>query len=93
MKFVILPVIIRATGIVTKGLKEDLEAIPGKHSIDSLHNTAVLGTSHRGWKVQQSNLEPQQLGSTLVQSHTGEKRHVKIDSIIIIIIIIIHQKA
>ena len=58
MKFVILPVIIRATGIVTKGLKEDLEAIPGKHSIDSLHNTAVLGTSHRGWKVQQSNLEP-----------------------------------
>jgi hypothetical protein len=40
------PVIIGATGIVTKVLKKDLEAVPGKHSVDSLHKTAVLGTSH-----------------------------------------------
>ena len=26
-------------------LKEKLEAIPGKHSIDSLQKTAILGTS------------------------------------------------
>jgi len=32
----ILPVIIGATGIVAKGLKKDLEAIPGKPSIASL---------------------------------------------------------
>jgi hypothetical protein len=29
-------VIIGATGIVTKDLRKNLEAIPGKHSIDSL---------------------------------------------------------
>jgi hypothetical protein len=27
-------------------LRKNLEAIPGKHSIDSLRNTAILGTSH-----------------------------------------------
>jgi hypothetical protein len=46
MKCLIIPVIIGATGIVTKGLRKNLEAIPGKLSIDSLEKTAVLGTSH-----------------------------------------------
>ena len=27
-------------------LRENLEAAPGKHSIDSLQKTAILGTSH-----------------------------------------------
>jgi hypothetical protein len=35
MKCMIMLVIIGANGIVTKGLKENLEAIPVKHSIDS----------------------------------------------------------
>ena len=46
MKWFIIPVIIGATGIVTKGVKKNLEAIAAKHSIDSLQKTAVLGTSH-----------------------------------------------
>jgi hypothetical protein len=50
----IKPVIIRATGIVTRSLKKNLEAIPGKHSIDSLQKTAILGTSHIKRKVLQS---------------------------------------
>ena len=54
MKCMIRPVIIRATGIVINGLKKDLEAIPGKHSIASLQNRAVLGTSHIMRKVLQS---------------------------------------
>ena len=33
--------------------KEKLEAVPGKHSIDSLQKTAILGTSHRIRKVLQ----------------------------------------
>jgi hypothetical protein len=57
MKCMIIPVIIGATGIVTKGLKKNLEAIPGKHSIDSLQTTAILGTSHVIQKVLQSELE------------------------------------
>ena len=43
MKCMIIPVITGATGI---GLKKNLEAIPGKYSIDSLQKTAVLETPH-----------------------------------------------
>jgi hypothetical protein len=44
LKCRITPVIIGATGKVTKSLKKNLEAIPGKHSIDSLQKRAILGT-------------------------------------------------
>jgi len=53
LKCTIIPVIIGATGIVTRSLKENLEAVPGKHSIDSLQKTAILGTSHIIRKVLQ----------------------------------------
>ena len=46
LKCTVVPVIIGATGIVTRGLRENLGAVPGKHSIDSLQKTAILGTSH-----------------------------------------------
>jgi hypothetical protein len=54
MKCFVTPVIIEATGIVTKGLKKYLETVPGKHSIYSLQKTAALGTSHIIRKVLQS---------------------------------------
>jgi hypothetical protein len=54
MKFMIIPVIIGATGIVKKGLQKNVEAIPGKYSIDSLQKIAILGTSHIIQKVLQS---------------------------------------
>jgi len=44
MKCVTVPVITGATGTVTKGLRKNLEVIPGKYSIDALQKTAVLGT-------------------------------------------------
>jgi hypothetical protein len=50
----IIPVIIGATGIVTDSLKKNLDAIPGKHTIDSLQRTAKLGTAHVIRKVLQS---------------------------------------
>ena len=46
MKCTVIPVIIGTTGIVTRSLRKNLEAVPGKHSIDSLQKTAILGTSH-----------------------------------------------
>jgi hypothetical protein len=46
LKCTVIPVIIGVTGIVTKSLRKNLQATPGKHSIDSLQNTAILGTSH-----------------------------------------------
>ena len=53
LKCTIIPVITGATGIVTRSLRKNLEAVPGKHSIDSLRNTAMLGTSHIIRKVMQ----------------------------------------
>jgi hypothetical protein len=47
LKGTIIPIIIGATGIVTRSLRENLEDIPGKHSIDS------LGTSHTTRKLLQ----------------------------------------
>jgi hypothetical protein len=41
------------TGIVTRSLRKNLKAVPGKHSIDSLQKTATLGTSHIIRKVLQ----------------------------------------
>ena len=53
LKCTIIPVIIGATGIVTRSFRKNLEAVPGKHSIDSLQKTAILGTSHIIRKVLQ----------------------------------------
>jgi hypothetical protein len=53
LKCTIMPVIIGATGIVTRSLRKNLDAVPGKHSIDSLQKRAILGTSHIIWKVLQ----------------------------------------
>jgi hypothetical protein len=46
LKCTIIPEITGDTGIVTRSVRKNLEAVPGKHSIDSLQNTAVLGTSY-----------------------------------------------
>ena len=53
LKFTIIPVIIGATGIVTRSLRKNLEAVPRKHSIGSLQKTAILETSHIIRKVLQ----------------------------------------
>ena len=42
LKCTIVSVIIGATGIVKRSLRKNFEAVPGKHSIDSLQKTAIL---------------------------------------------------
>jgi len=46
LKCTIVPVIIRATGIVTRSLGKNLEAVPGKHSIDSQQQKIQLYLEH-----------------------------------------------
>jgi hypothetical protein len=53
LKCMIIPVIIGATEIVTRSLRKNLEAMPGKQSVESLQKTAILGTSHIIWKILQ----------------------------------------
>jgi hypothetical protein len=53
MKCSVMPVAIGATGTINRGLRKYLQEIPGKHSIDSLQKTAILGTLHILRKVLQ----------------------------------------
>ena len=46
LKRTIITAVIEATGRVTRSLRENLKAVPGKHSLDSLQKAAILGTSH-----------------------------------------------
>ena len=54
LKCKIIPVIIGATGIVTKVLRKNLKIITGKRSLVSLQKTAILGPSHMIRKLLQS---------------------------------------
>jgi hypothetical protein len=44
MRCFVIPVITGATGIVTKGLREYPETMPGQHSIDSIQKAVMLST-------------------------------------------------
>jgi hypothetical protein len=41
------PVTIRATGTISKTLRQYLNNIPGKHEIKELQKTAILDTAHK----------------------------------------------
>ena len=41
-----IPVIIGATGTISKPFRKYVSNIPGKHEVKELHKTAILGTAH-----------------------------------------------
>jgi hypothetical protein len=51
MKTNMIPVIIGATGTISKTLRQYLSHIPGKHEIKELRKTAILDTAQILWKV------------------------------------------
>lgn len=86
----IVPVIIGDNGIVTN-FKKNLEALPRKHSIDSLLKTAVLETSHIIWKVQQSEARSVSCGDhRWFRRSTWEKTSVTRDNGTIVSISVPH---
>jgi hypothetical protein len=42
----VTPVIIGATGTISKSFRKYLSSVPGQHDIKELQKTAVLGTAH-----------------------------------------------
>jgi hypothetical protein len=46
VKTKVAPVIIGATGTISKSFRKYLSSIPGKHDIQELQKTAILGTAH-----------------------------------------------
>jgi Sec-independent protein translocase protein TatA len=43
----VIPVIIGATGTISKSLRQYLSNVPGKGEIRELQTTAILGTAHK----------------------------------------------
>jgi len=46
VKTKVIPVIIGATGTISKSFREYVSNIPGKHEVKELQKTAILGTAH-----------------------------------------------
>ena len=46
IKTQVIPVIIGATGTVSKSFRKYVSNIPGKHEVKELQKTAILGTAH-----------------------------------------------
>jgi hypothetical protein len=42
----VIPVIIGATGTISKSFKKYVSTIPGNHEVKELQKTAILGTAH-----------------------------------------------
>jgi hypothetical protein len=46
VKTKVTPVIIAATGTISKSFRKYLSSVPGKHDIKEIQKTAILGTAH-----------------------------------------------
>ena len=46
VKTKVIPVIIGATGIISKSFRKYVSNIPGKHEVKELQKTAILGTAN-----------------------------------------------
>jgi len=46
VKTKVIPVIIGATGTISKSFRKHMSNIPGKHEAKGLQKTAILGTAH-----------------------------------------------
>jgi hypothetical protein len=78
MKCFIIPVITGATGFVTRRLKNYLETIPGKHSMDSLQkNSCTRNITRYKESATIRNLKPECWGSPLVQEEKYQEKPVK----------------
>jgi hypothetical protein len=51
LKTKLIPVIIGATGTISKPFRKYTSNIPGNHEVKELQKTAILGTAHILWKV------------------------------------------
>jgi hypothetical protein len=43
----VIPVIIEATGTISKSFRKYVSSIPGNHEVRELQKTAILGTAHK----------------------------------------------
>ena len=46
VKIKVIPIIIGATGTISKSFRKNVSNIPGNHEVKELQKTAILGTAH-----------------------------------------------
>jgi hypothetical protein len=51
VKTKVIPIIIGATGTISKSFRKYVSNIPGNYKVKELQKTAILGTAHILWKV------------------------------------------
>ena len=51
VKTKVIPVIIGATGTISRSFRKYVRIILGKHEVKEIQKTAILGTAHILWKV------------------------------------------
>jgi hypothetical protein len=61
----VIRVIIGATGTISKSFRKYVSDIPGNHDVREVQTTAILGTAHILWGVQEA------MTLTTENSHTG----------------------
>jgi hypothetical protein len=69
-----IPVIIRATGTISKSFRKYVKLIPGKHEVKELQKTAILGTAHILRKVLTSNYNRVKAGSSVIGTINSNNR-------------------
>ena len=57
---IIIPVIIGATGTISKSFRKYVSDIPGNHDVKELQKTAILGTAHIRCTSESANVKEQQ---------------------------------
>jgi hypothetical protein len=77
MKCFIIPVIIGATGIVTKGLKKYRNDTRKAFNRFSTKNSCTRNITHYKESATIRNLKPEWWGSPLVQEEKFQEKHVK----------------
>ena len=89
LKCTIIPVITGAIGLATRSFRKNLEAIPGKQSIDSLQDSYAWNISHNTESTAMWSLKPERWSPLVQKKYQEEKACDKRHPYRLIIIIII----
>jgi hypothetical protein len=80
----VIPVIIRATGTISKSFRKYLSNVPGIHEIKELQKTAILGTAHTLLKVLKQKYIRFNIANscnTLLPRNRGCFRYVRVNAL------------
>jgi hypothetical protein len=70
----VIPVLIGATGTISKSFRKYLSNIPGKHEVKELQKTAILGTAHVLRKVLMDKCNRFNTGASVVCTVNSNNR-------------------